>query len=113
MNVASVIAPIVCSSRDRSQALRHDPRRSRKTDDELARSNSGGLFGRWAGYGPFPISIPCTALLCVARFLGVIDARAVFMPLPEESSFSSCTSNTDTYFHKRLEHTAQPRHGFL
>ena len=36
--------------------------------------------------------------------IGVIDARGVFMPLPEESSFSSCTSNTDTYFHKRLEH---------
>src|SRR6266481_266724 len=26
------------------------------------------------------------------------------MPPPEESSFSSCTSNTDTYFHKRLDH---------
>ena len=36
--------------------------------------------------------------------IGVIDALAVFMPLREESSFSSCTCDTDTYFHKRLDH---------
>src|SRR4029077_3624828 len=66
MNAASVIAAIFCSSRDRSQTLRHDPRRSRKTDDKLVRRNSGGLFGRWGGYGHFPDiqSLHSTTLCC-------------------------------------------------
>jgi hypothetical protein len=56
----------------------------------------------WAGPFPFIHSLHSSTL---CRSVSPVS-EAVFMPLPEESSFSSCTSNTDTYFHKL-------RHGFL
>ena len=51
-------------------------------------------------------SISCTTLLRVARFprIGLVDARPFSCPLLEEFSSSRCMSNTDTYFHKRLDH---------
>src|SRR5215468_8409455 len=60
-----------------SPTLRHDPRR---TDDELARSNSSGLSGTCARLFPLYPFPACST--CVARFtLGVIHVLAVFMSL--------------------------------
>ena len=49
-------------------------------------------------------SLHSSTLCCSFPRIGVIHALAVFMLLPEEFSFSSCTCDTDTHFHKRLDH---------
>src|SRR5215470_15609996 len=104
-------SPLLFSARAEieSPTLRHDPRR---TDDELARSNSSGLSGTCARLFPLYPFPACST--CVARFtLGVIHVLALFHVSPKESSFSFCTSDTDTYFHKGLDHRPNPRPAFL